>query len=93
MLILSIALEHWLADLPSTISLDIESPVNALPHILMIHLSHAWLIILLYRPFYRPFAGLLTNDLSEEMETSQSGHVAWAVKVSHFPRWMLMIAM
>ena len=93
MLIISIALEHWLVDLPSSISLDIGSPINALPHILMIHLSHAWLIILLYRPFYRPFAGLLTSDLSEETETSQSAHVAWAVKVCQRIKWTLMIAM
>jgi hypothetical protein len=93
LLIISIALEHWLVDLPSSISLDIESPINALPHILMVHLSHAWLIILLYRPFYRPFAGLSTSDLSGEKETSQSGHVAWAVKVCHRQECMLMIAM
>jgi hypothetical protein len=61
--------------------MNIELPENALPHILMMHLSHAWLVILLYRPFYRPFAGLLSSETHNEAGTSQSGHVAWAVKV------------
>jgi hypothetical protein len=77
----SIALEDWLAGLPPSLALNIESPFNALPHILMMHLSHAWLAILLYRPFYRPFAGLSSSEKSDGAGISQPSRAAWAVKV------------
>lgn len=87
------ALENWLADLPQSLVLHVEAPNNALPHILMIHLSHAWLVILLYRPFYRPFAGLLNGETSKESGRTQSGHVAWAVKVCRGCITALKVAM
>lgn len=77
MLISSLALSNWLEGLPQSLALNVHSPYNALPHILMMHLSHAWLVILLHRPFYRPLAGHST-----EAPTAQSNRAAWAVKVS-----------
>jgi hypothetical protein len=54
----SLALINWHENLPSSLALNYASPKNALPHILMMHLSHAWLVILLHRPFYRPLHGM-----------------------------------
>lgn len=55
---ISLALINWHENLPASVALNYVVPKNALPHILMMHLSHAWLVILLHRPFYRPLNNL-----------------------------------
>jgi hypothetical protein len=47
----------------------------------MMHLSHAWLVILLHRPFYRPLAGIPSSQMTGEAQSAQSNRAAWAVKV------------
>jgi hypothetical protein len=74
----SLALSNWHENLPPSLVLNYASPKNALPHILMMHLSHAWLVILLHRPFYRPL-----NNLpgAHGEQSAAAGRAAWAVKV------------
>lgn len=76
----STALADWVKDLPSSLQIDLASPGNAMPHILMMHLSHAWLVILLHRPYYRPLARLPGREAQEEHLLQSGG--AWAVNVS-----------
>ncbi len=51
-----------------------------MPHILMMHLSWAWLVILLHRPFYRPLASMASR--AEEGAAPTGYGAALAVKVS-----------
>lgn len=76
----SLALSNWLDQLPHSLALIGPAPSNALPHILMMHLSHAWLVILLNRPFYRPLARLPASS-TNEVEATRANQAAWAVKV------------
>lgn len=50
---LSLKLSSWKNDLPSEIDVSKSSPSPPQPHILMLHMTYHWLIILLHRPFYR----------------------------------------
>ena len=78
----SLALINWHENLPSSLALNYASPKNALPHILMMHLSHAWLVILLHRPFYRPLHGM--PGIPGEPNAA-ANRAASAVKVSQSP--------
>ncbi|ORY32910.1 fungal-specific transcription factor domain-domain-containing protein [Naematelia encephala] len=76
---ISLSLSTWLESLPPALTFHNHAPKNGLTHILMLHLSHAWLVILLHRPFYRPLAGLPASASSGTSNT-QSSTAAWAVK-------------
>jgi hypothetical protein len=52
----SLSLTTWYEQLPPQLVITSHSTKNLLPHILMMHLSWAWLSVLLHRPFYRPTA-------------------------------------
>jgi hypothetical protein len=77
-LMLSLALSTWLEQLPPALVINSHAK-NALPHILMMHMSWAWLVILLHRPFYRPRAGMPGN--STKGQDTASYNAALAVKV------------
>ncbi|WWC95840.1 hypothetical protein V866_002707 [Kwoniella sp. B9012] len=77
---ISLSLSTWLESLPPSLTFHNHAPKNALPHILMLHLSHAWLVILLHRPFYRPLAPLPTGSNSDNAIPSGTSTAAWAVK-------------
>lgn len=77
----SLALGDWLENLPPSLVVNYHSPKNCMPHVLMMHLSHAWLVILLHRPFYRPLAGLPSGSTAKDTNPATS-KAAWAVKVS-----------
>ncbi|WRT67559.1 uncharacterized protein IL334_004531 [Kwoniella shivajii] len=70
----------WLESLPPALTFHNHAPKNGLPHILMLHLSQAWLVILLHRPFYRPLAGLPSGSSSDGAIPPGSSTAAWAVK-------------
>lgn len=55
---ISLSLTTWYEQLPPQLVITSHSTKNLLPHILMMHLSWAWLSVLLHRPFYRPTAKL-----------------------------------
>jgi hypothetical protein len=74
---ISLALSSWLEQLPPALVLSSHSPKNGLPHILQLHLSWSWLVILLRRPFYRPMAGMPADSASTPSEPVSS--VAWAL--------------
>ncbi|BEI84463.1 hypothetical protein CcaverHIS002_0410670 [Cutaneotrichosporon cavernicola] len=44
-------LDRILEDLPSELSVDPTKPDPVLPHILMVHLTFSWTVVLLYQPF------------------------------------------
>ncbi|WWD21795.1 hypothetical protein CI109_106283 [Kwoniella shandongensis] len=77
---ISLSLSTWLESLPPALTFHNHAPKNALPHILMMHLSHAWLVILLHRPFYRPLAGLPASASNSGAVSAQNSNAAWAVK-------------
>jgi hypothetical protein len=80
---ISLALRSWLDQLPSSLVLGGHSPKNGFPHILQLHLSWAWLVILLHRPLYRSLAGMPSKSTPTASEPTSN--VAWAVKVSSKP--------
>ncbi|KAK8847702.1 hypothetical protein IAR55_005561 [Kwoniella newhampshirensis] len=75
-----LSLSTWLESLPPALTFYNHAPKNGLPHILMLHLSHAWLVILLHRPFYRPLAGLPASASHSSVVNAQNSTAAWAVK-------------
>ncbi|WWC70565.1 uncharacterized protein I206_104516 [Kwoniella pini CBS 10737] len=77
---ISLSLSTWLESLPPSLTFHNHAPKNGLPHILMMHLSHAWLVILLHRPFYRPLAPLPNGANSDSAAASGTSTAAWAVK-------------
>ncbi|WWC62347.1 uncharacterized protein I303_104943 [Kwoniella dejecticola CBS 10117] len=77
---ISLSLSTWLEGLPPSLAIHNHAPKNGLPHILMMHLSHAWLVILLHRPFYRPLAPLPNGANSDSAAASGTSTAAWAVK-------------
>nr|XP_019045924.1 hypothetical protein I302_06315 [Kwoniella bestiolae CBS 10118]OCF24854.1 hypothetical protein I302_06315 [Kwoniella bestiolae CBS 10118] len=77
---ISLSLSTWLESLPPTLTFHNHVPKNGLPHILMLHLSHAWLVILLHRPFYRPLAPLPNGSNSDNATPPGTSTAAWAVK-------------
>lgn len=85
---ISLALTTWLEQLPPALVITSHTR-KARPHILMMHLSWAWLVILLHRPFYRPLAGKSTTPTAESAAPASSTsasvsapgyHAALAVK-------------
>nr|XP_019046774.1 hypothetical protein I302_03377 [Kwoniella bestiolae CBS 10118]OCF25704.1 hypothetical protein I302_03377 [Kwoniella bestiolae CBS 10118] len=44
-------LNSWLDDLPPTFQVDAGSSAAALPHVIMLHMAWAWIMILLLQPF------------------------------------------
>lgn len=68
---ISLALTTWLEQLPPALAITSHTR-NARPHILMMHLSWAWLVILLHRPFYRPLAGKSTTESSASSTSTTS---------------------
>ncbi|WVR06185.1 hypothetical protein IAU60_003215 [Kwoniella sp. DSM 27419] len=77
---ISLSLSTWLESLPPALVYYNHSPKNGLPHILMLHLTHAWLVILLHRPFYRPLSGLPAGSSGSGTVPPGSSTAAWAVK-------------
>ncbi|OCF30960.1 hypothetical protein I316_07366 [Kwoniella heveanensis BCC8398] len=75
---ISLSLSTWLEALPPCLTFNNNSPKNGLPHILMLHLSHAWLVILLHRPFYRPLAGMPTGAGTGGAIPATQSTAAWA---------------
>ncbi|KAH8085657.1 fungal-specific transcription factor domain-containing protein, partial [Filobasidium floriforme] len=70
---ISLALTTWKDELPSAVILTGHSDSNAYPHIIMMHITHMWLIILLHRPFYRkvsPIPGSGSEEISESVKVS-----------------------
>ena len=49
-----VQLDAWYDQLPTKLRILPSSPFNAMPHVLMLHVSYWWFSILLHRPFY-PF--------------------------------------
>lgn len=72
---LSLALDSWLEQLPTSLCISSHPARTALPHVIMLHLAWEWLIILLYRPIYRPIVGLGGGATRADIS-------AYAVKVS-----------
>jgi hypothetical protein len=71
----SLALTTWKDELPSAVILTGHSDSNAYPHIIMMHITHMWLIILLHRPFYRkvsPIPGSGSENISESVKVSRT---------------------
>lgn len=47
-----VQLDAWYDQLPTKLRVIPSSPFNAMPHVLMLHVSYWWFSILLHRPFY-----------------------------------------
>jgi hypothetical protein len=76
----SLSLTTWHEQLPPQLVITSHSTKNLLPHILMMHLSWAWLSVLLHRPFYRPTAKL-PGQTGKQAE-HEGYNAAMAIKVS-----------
>lgn len=57
-----LAIDTWNEQLPAALVISGQSKKHALPHILMLQLAKEWLILLLYRPYYRPVVRLPVNE-------------------------------
>jgi hypothetical protein len=74
----SLEIDTWSEQLPPTLVITGHSLRNALPHIIMLQLAKEWLVILLFRPYYR----LVSNRGSASTESTSAGHTSMAVQVS-----------
>jgi hypothetical protein len=65
-LILSLALDEWIQDLPPYLHVNAGSERNALPHIIILQLAREIVTMMIYRPFYQ----LESDALSLEEKNS-----------------------
>jgi hypothetical protein len=63
-------------NLPANLKLTSHSMKKALPHVLTMHLSWTSLMIMLHKPFYRPFAQLPTSGSAPSSSTELSVKVS-----------------
>lgn len=86
----SLSLTTWHEQLPPQLVITSHSTKNLLPHILMMHLSWAWLSVLLHRPFYRPTAKL-PGQTGKQAE-SEGYNASLAIRVSIVFRFLMIVS-